>query len=54
MPTCPLCRNDTVEGLVFPADVVIASEIRARNPAWSEKDGLCARCLAELEKDLAS
>lgn len=54
MPVCPLCRKETPQGLVFPADVVLTAEIRTQNPAWEDKDGLCTQCLSELEKKLAS
>ena len=52
MPTCPLCRRDSAEDLVYPADLVLIAEIRAQNSVWKEADGLCHVCLAEHEKRL--
>jgi hypothetical protein len=54
MPRCPLCSKDYHEALVFPADVVVTTEIRSRYPGWRETAGVCARCLAEVEKRVAS
>lgn len=53
MPVCPICRRDSPEDLVFPADVVITAEIRAQNASWKDSDGLCPECLAEYEKRLS-
>ena len=52
MPICPLCRRDSTEDLLYPADLVLTAEIRAQNAAWKEADGLCQTCLAEYEKRL--
>ena len=50
MPQCPICRRDTKEDLLFPADVVVVAEIRTQNASWKESDGLCQPCLVEFEK----
>ncbi|MCZ6778915.1 MAG: hypothetical protein V3U86_03890 [Acidobacteriota bacterium] len=52
MPDCPICQRETQEELVYPADVVVTTEIRTQNPSWKEADGVCPTCVAEYEKRL--
>ncbi len=52
MQTCPICKRETENDLVFPADVVVAAEIRTQHPEWREGDGVCETCVAEYEKRL--
>ena len=45
---CPLC-NDTVDKLLFrfhiESEKNVIAQIKEHNPAWTENDGVCSRCV---------
>ena len=45
---CPLCK-DSVDRLVYrfhlDSERVIVEKIKTEHPAWTEKDGMCSRCI---------
>lgn len=45
---CPLC-NDAVDKLLYRFHInserVVIDKIRLNNPGWTEKDGICSRCI---------
>ena len=52
---CPLC-NDTVEKLLyryhFENERQVIKRIREQNPAWSQQDGACSRCMDYYHTEL--
>ena len=46
--TCPLC-NDAVDELLYRfhlnSERTVIDKIKTQNPAWTEQDGICSRCI---------
>ncbi|MBI1782701.1 MAG: S8 family serine peptidase [Sphingobacteriales bacterium] len=53
--TCPLC-GDTVNKLLYRFHVenekVVLEKIKEHNPAWTEHDGICGRCVDYYQTEL--
>lgn len=53
--TCPLC-NDTVDKLLYRFHIenekVVLQKIKNNNPAWTENDGICSRCVDYYHTEL--